>query len=96
MQLPSKTPVKSMIRHEIFVLIDNELNRVSEKSPAFNSTWEGWGVLDEKIGKLTDAIRTQKSARYVGTPMIRETVQCAAMLIKMLESLPWYNDGKKK
>lgn len=77
-------------RQDIIRMIEEELTRANKKFPQFfNSTWEGFGVIYEEFDEMKDEIRKQKAGNYINTPMIKETIQTAAMCIKLLESLPW-------
>jgi len=96
MQLPQKKPDITTIRQEIFSLISRELDRANAKFPPMSSTWEFAGIFQEEYDELKDEIRAQESGEHVSTPMIREAVQCAAMIFKMLESLPWYHNKKEQ
>jgi hypothetical protein len=81
---------KQPTREQIIEMVVNELNRANTKYPTFNSTWEAFGVIYEEFDELKDEIREQKRGDYIGTPMITETVQLAAMCLKLLESLPFH------
>lgn len=64
-----------------FRLVEDELERATEKFGAFNTAHEGYAVILEEVDELWDEVKKGRAENHEG---ISEAVQTAAMAIRFL------------
>ena len=70
-----------------FKLANAEYVMARRKYKPFNSTHEGWAVIQEEVDELWDMIKASKKTRIDNPRMVNECIQIAAMAYAFVKDL---------